>query len=238
MERAGATQNEKVLFYGKNIMKRVTLLAALLAGQAMLAGAAGAQENGYAVASDGMNWKSFHGQCWRTGYWTPALATEACDPDLMPKAAAPVVAPRVAEAAPAPAPKPVFERATFSVDVLFEFDKAVLKEEGQKQLDTLADQIRNVALDVVVGVGHADRIGHPDYNQKLSERRANAIKDYLMTKGIPANRLYAEGKGELQPVTGDKCRNMGKENKYNLKLINCLQPDRRVEIEVVGTRQK
>ncbi len=236
---AGGDHNNWVHFIRKNTMKRVTLLAGLFAGQAMLVGAASAQVNGYAVASDGSNWRSSYGQCWRAGYWTPALATEACDPDLVPKAAAPAPAPvAAAPVAPAPAAKPVFERATFSVDVLFEFDKAVLKEEGQRQLDALASQISAVQLDVVVAVGHADRIGGVKYNQKLSERRANAIKDYLVSKGIAANRVYAEGKGEAQPVTGDKCRKMGPENKRNTKLIACLQPDRRVEIEVVGTRQK
>jgi OOP family OmpA-OmpF porin len=93
-----------------------------------------------------------------------------------------------------------------------------------------------IKLEVVIAVGHADRIGDDKYNQALSERRAAAVKSYLVGKGIEANRVYAEGKGEKQPVTGDKCKNMGAENVKNKKLVECLQADRRVDIEVIGTK--
>jgi len=86
---------------------------------------------------------------------------------------------------------------------------------------------------VIIAVGHADRIGKDAYNQKLSERRAAAVKEYLVSKGIEANRVYTEGKGEKQPVTAGKC---GKSEKKTKALIECLQPDRRVEIEVIGTK--
>ena len=89
---------------------------------------------------------------------------------------------------------------------------------------------------MIIAVGHTDRIGSEAYNQKLSIRRAEAVKAYLISKGIQPNRVYTEGKGEKQPVTGDKCRNLGPENQGNKKLIACLQPDRRVDVEVVGTR--
>jgi OmpA-OmpF porin, OOP family len=222
---------------------RSILTAITLAGLAAAASTASAQADvsGY-VTSSGVTVKNAASNCWRAGYWTPALANAECDPDLVPKAAA--IAPPPPP--PAPAPKaaakpsaaPVFERATFSADVFFEFDKAVLRDEGRQQLDKLAGQIAGVNLEVTVIVGHADRIGGKAYNQKLSERRANAVKAYLASKGVPDNRIYAEGKGEAQPVTGNKCAKMGRESGRNAKLVACLQPDRRVEVEVVGTRQK
>jgi OOP family OmpA-OmpF porin len=94
-----------------------------------------------------------------------------------------------------------------------------------------------VKLETIIVTGHADRIGSSPYNQRLSARRAQSVKDYLVSKGFDASRIYAEGKGETQPVTGDKCRNMGPESRHNRKLIACLQPDRRVEIELIGTTQ-
>jgi OOP family OmpA-OmpF porin len=91
-----------------------------------------------------------------------------------------------------------------------------------------------VSVEVVIAIGHADRLGSDAYNQKLSVRRADAVKAYLASKGTAQNRVYTEGKGKKQPVSGDKCKAMG--NNRSPKLIECLQPDRRVEIEVIGTR--
>jgi OOP family OmpA-OmpF porin len=148
-------------------------------------------------------------------------------------APAPVVTPR--SEAPKPAPKPVAEKVTFSSDVLFDFDRAVIKPDGQQKLDELQGRMKGVSVEVVIAIGHADRIGGDAYNQKLSVRRADAVKAYLVSKGTEQNRVYTEGKGEKQPVSGDKCKGMGDDRK-NKKLIDCLQPDRRVEIEVIGTR--
>jgi OOP family OmpA-OmpF porin len=186
---------------------------------------------GYVIDQRGYVAKSGTGLCWRTGYWTPAMAIAECDPDLVkkeePKAAAPAAAPAAA------APKPAAKKVTLAADALFDFDKAVLRPEGQAKLDQLANDIKGIKLEVIIAVGHADRFGSDKYNQKLSERRAAAVKDYLVGKGVEANRVYAEGKGEKQPVTGDTC---GKSMKKTKKLIECLQPDRRVEIEVIGTK--
>jgi OOP family OmpA-OmpF porin len=135
------------------------------------------------------------------------------------------------------APKPVTQKVTLSADVLFEFDRYALKPEGKAKLDELVGQIKGIALEVIIAVGHTDRIGSEAYNQKLSVRRAESVKAYLVSKGIQPNRIYTEGKGEKQPVTGDKCKNMGPDNASNKKLVACLQPDRRVEVEVVGTKQ-
>jgi OmpA-OmpF porin, OOP family len=151
-------------------------------------------------------------------------------------APAPVPAPRQVEA-PKPPPKPVAEKVTFNADVLFDFDRAVIKPEGTAKLDELAGRIKGVNLEVVIAIGHADRIGSDTYNQRLSVRRAEAVKAYLVSKGTEQNRVYTEGKGEKQPVSGDKCKNMGKDHRSNKKLVDCLAPDRRVEIEVIGTKR-
>ena len=167
--------------------------------------------------------------CWRDGYWTPALAIAECDPDLVKKEAAP----EAKAAAPAVAAvKPVAEKITLAADALFDFDKAVLRDEGKAKLDDLASKAKILKIEVILAVGHADRIGKPAYNQKLSERRAAAVKDYLVSKGIETNRVYTEGKGSTQPVTKPgECK--GPKSK---KVIACLQPDRRVNIEVIGTK--
>ena len=126
---------------------------------------------------------------------------------------------------------------TFAADVLFDFDKAVVKPEGKSKLDDLANKVRDINLEVIIAIGHADTIGSAAYNQRLSVRRAEAIKAYMISKGIEANRIYTEGKGESQPVTAGKCKGMGRESRGNAKLVACLQPDRRTEIEVIGTRK-
>ena len=184
--------------------------------------------------------KSGSGLCWKTARWTPAMAIEACDPDLLKKEV-PVAAKSAAAKpapTPAPAPKPAAEKVTLSADTLFDFDKAVLHPEGKAVLDQLLVKVKDVKLEVIIAVGHADRIGTDKYNQKLSEARAASVKAYLVSKGLEPNRVYTEGKGKKQPVTGDKCNKMGKDHRSNKKLVACLQPDRRVEIEVIGTRQK
>jgi OOP family OmpA-OmpF porin len=154
-------------------------------------------------------------------------------PPPEPKPAPPPEKPK-----PAPEkPKPVAEKVTFAADVLFDFDRAVIKPEGKSKLDDLTSKIKGINLEVVIAIGHADVIGTTAYNQALSLRRAEAIKAYLISRGIEANRVYTEGKGESQPVTAGKCKNMGREHRSNQKLVDCLQPDRRTEIEVIGTRK-
>jgi OOP family OmpA-OmpF porin len=159
-------------------------------------------------------------------------------PAAPPPAPAPELKPAPPPPPPAPKPKPAAEKVTFAGTVHFDFDKAVLKPDGKATLDELANKIRSINLEVVIAIGHADVIGSDAYNQKLSVRRAEAIKAYLVSKGIEPNRIYTEGKGEKQPVTGDKCKKLGPEHRSNKKLVACLAPDRRVEIEVIGTRQQ
>ena len=137
-----------------------------------------------------------------------------------------------APAAPVAAPKPTGEKITVAADALFDFDKAVLRPEGKAKLDELVAKANAIKLEVILVVGHTDRLGSLKHNQGLSERRAAAVKTYLVSKGIEANRVYTEGKGPSQPVTGDKCKG----NVATKALIACLQPDRRADIEVIGTK--
>jgi OOP family OmpA-OmpF porin len=152
----------------------------------------------------------------------------APEPAPAPK---PVPAPELKPAPPpappkeAPKPKPVAEKVTFAADVLFDFDKAVIKPEGKAKLDDLATKVKGINLEVVIAIGHADSIGSDAYNQKLSVRRAEAVKAYLISKGIEPNRIYTEGKGEKQPVADNRTKDGRAKN-------------RRVEIEVIGTRQQ
>jgi OOP family OmpA-OmpF porin len=217
------------------------LIFSALAMAALMPVAAVAQSypnQGYWVDGSGrIVTSSTSGECWRTREWTPALAVEPCDPVIKRMSAAP--AEQVAQAAPAPVavPAPVVitpfpQRISFSADALFAFDKAALKPEGKTMLDDLAVQLKGVNYDTIEVTGHADRIGSAAYNQKLSERRANEVKSYLVEKSIPADRISASGLGETQPVTQlADCK-----GPLNAKRIACLQPDRRVDVEMKGTK--
>ena len=207
----------------------------------------------YLLDSQDVITRNNFGQCWRTGYWTVELAANtkvvgsefpagcACDGDLMPAGtctpkAAPVVQPAPAPVAPPP-PVPTSEKVTIPTDTLFAFDKAVLTPEGKDKLKTYADQLKALNLEAVVAVGHTDRIGTEKYNKTLSEKRAASVKTYLAELGVPADRIFTEGRGESQPTTGTQCDAKGKEGARNKSLIECLAPDRRVDIESVGTRR-
>lgn len=188
--------------------------------------------------------------CWRTGYWTPAAAETAtagqfpagcgCDGDIVPKAKCEAAAPEpVAPVVPAVDPiKPATplvqeEKVRLNADFLFDFDQALLKPEGRTALDNVAAQATNLKLEVVIVTGHTDRLGSVPYNQRLSERRAAAVKSYLVSKGIDSSLIYTEGKGKAQPVSGNQCDNI----RVRKQMVECLQQDRRVDIEMVGTRR-
>ena len=143
----------------------------------------------------------------------------------------------VAPVAPAPAPAPVVDtkRFTLKSDVLFAFNKSTLKPEGQQALDQLYSQLSSIDPKdgSVVVLGFADRIGQPAPNLALSQRRADSVRDYLVSKGIPADKITARGEGQANPVTGSTCATV----KPRAALIECLAPDRRVEIEVKGYKE-
>jgi OOP family OmpA-OmpF porin len=196
------------------------------------------------------NWRSGHGNmqwkignasalCWRTANWTPATAAPGCDGAIAPVAAAPApaaaVAPVTAPAAAPAAPKPAAPAApaagaaatkvTYAADAFFASNSAVLKAAGKAKLDDLVGKVKAINLEVIVAVGHTDSKGNDAANQKLSVRRAEAVKAYLVSKGIEKNRVYTEGKGSKQPVADNKTAEGRAKNN-------------RVEIEVVGTQKK
>ena len=165
-------------------------------------------------------------------YVAPAPAP-APPPAPMP---APMVVEKVAPVlvVPAPAPPPR-RRVSFSAESLFGFDQSAIKPDGRAALDRFAADTKGTQFDVITVEGHTDRLGSTAYNQRLSTQRAEAVKAYLVSAGgIDAGKLNAVAKGESEPVTkAADCKG----TKPSAKLILCLQPDRRVEIEVTGTRR-
>jgi OmpA-OmpF porin, OOP family len=236
------TQRGCGFFPKRRTMKKLNKVALLFAVAAM-ATAASAQTR--VAAADGGrridNWQNGSGElawkngtnqlCWRNANWTPATAAVGCDGALVPPpppapAPPPAAQPAPPAAAPAPAPAPqppAATKATYAADAFFDFDRAALKPEGRAKLDDLIGKVKGVNLEVIIAVGHTDSVGADAYNQKLSVRRAEAVKGYLVSKGIEKNRVYTEGKGEKQPVADNRTAEGRAKN-------------RRVEIEVVGTR--
>lgn len=230
-----------------------TLSKFVFAAAAVMTFSASAQTNiaaptpysAYVQDSRGVIARSGFGLCIHTGYWTPADAVAGCEGAIAPTVCTPPLvaigricmplpeeaatpAPRAATPAPTPAPRPsaspTSEKVTFQADALFDFDKSVLKPEGKAKIDDLASKLQSVNLEVIIAIGHTDSVGTDAYNQKLSERRANAVKAYMASKGIDGKRIFTEGKGEKQPVADNKTDAGRAQN-------------RRVEIEVVGTRK-
>jgi OOP family OmpA-OmpF porin len=220
-------------------IRRITLKklnkVAMLVASVLVAGAAGAQTIDNWRNASGEVWKNAAGECWRDASWTPATAAPGCDGAIVVQKQAPAPAPAPAPAAkpapapaaaakPAPAPQPpAASKVTYAADAFFDFNKAVLKPEGKTKLDDLVSKVKGINLEVIIAVGHTDSVGSDAYNQKLSVKRSEAVKAYLVSKGIEKNRVYTEGKGEKQPVADNKTKEGQAKN-------------RRVEIEVVGTR--
>ena len=217
-------------------MKKLNKVAILIATAAVTT-VVGAQEIHNWRSAAGDVWKNVDGQCWRDASWTPATAAPGCDGRLAaPKAAAPVaaaakapaaapIAAAPAAAAPAATPAAAPAKVAFAADAFFDFDKAVLKPEGKAKMDDLVSKVKGINLEVIIAVGHTDAVGADAYNQKLSVARSEAVKAYLVSKGIEKSRVYTEGKGEKSPVADNKTKEGRAKN-------------RRVEIELVGTRAK
>ncbi len=151
---------------------------------------------------------------------------------------APYVAPPKPAPAPAPAPPPPPPptKVAFSADALFDFDKAILKPAGKQALDAFAADLRGTDYDLIRVTGHSDRLGSHAYNMELSERRAEAVRDYLvMSANVPSGKIQTRGVDGNEPVTKPgECRGTG----GSRQMIACLQPDRRVEVEVTGTSKR
>ena len=190
--------------------------AILIASAVLASAAAGAQTiDNWRNAAGDLVWKNGTNEyCWRDANWTPATAAAGCDGAIVAK---PVAAPAPAAAPAAPA------KVTYAADAYFDFDKSVVKKEAKAKLDKLVDNSKTMNLEVMIAVGHTDSVGTDAYNQKLSVRRAEAVKTYLASKGVQKNRIYTEGKGEKQPVADNKTSAGRAKN-------------RRVEVEAVGTR--
>jgi OmpA-OmpF porin, OOP family len=219
--------------------KVAMLFAAVAISGAAMAGGSTVSNDNWRSGHNNLQWKNGDGTlCWRDASWTPATAAKGCDGAIAP------MAPKAATAAAAPAPAAVAPKAaapvaapvapvvvappaavkvTYAADAFFDTNKSVVKADGKAKLDDLAGKVKGINLEVIIAVGHTDSDASDAYNQKLSVSRAEAVKAYLVSKGIEKNRVYTEGKGEKQPVADNKT----KEGKAK---------NRRVEIEVVGTR--
>lgn len=231
----------------RNALKGFAVVAALVPAVAM----AQFKNEGYLTDTNGNVVKAVGNTvCVRTSAWTPALAAAAaackeCTPDLCPKppppppAAKPAPKPE-AKPAPKPAPKPVAQNVELKIELQgIAFNKVELTPDNKKELDAfLAKEVNPLMkapnkIGAVIITGHTDRIGSDKYNKKLSEKRALYAKDYIVGKGIDQKLVFWEGKGEAQPIPVTKfC-----DNKMKRKaLIDCLAPNRRVTVEVVGTK--
>jgi OOP family OmpA-OmpF porin len=210
---------------------KLSLLAVAVIGAQAIAQTPGIDTSGtvgYVIDQRANVAKSGFGLCWRTGYWTPAMAIPECDADLAKKAAATPA--QAAKAAPAVAAKRCDFTSVLGADATFKFNKADLTPAAKAQLDGVLGRLGACAkVDAVTVTGHSDRLGSEKYNNALSAKRAEAVKAYLAGKGVSG--VVAQGAGESQPLADVKCD----AKMSRAKQIACLAPNRRVVIEVMGT---
>jgi len=205
--------------------------------EAALAQARDINEHALLLDSRGAPVMSQFGLCWHTGFGPAPQWTRGCHAEVAPVAqyVAPV-------AMPAPAPEPVvlaaaaplavYEKVAFDANVLFDSDKSALRPAGRDTLDQFVSRIHGLDSRSIVAIGYADRMGSHDSNQALSERRVDAVKAYLVGKGIKAERVETSARGETAPTTSaGECKDA-----KNAKNVACMQPDRHVFIEISGTR--
>jgi OOP family OmpA-OmpF porin len=202
-------------------------MAGMLAGGLAVAHTGGKANIGYAGDSKGHLVTDNFGRCVRTGSWTPELALPECEGGAPKPAVAPAPKPEpVAVPPPAPAPVPVVETKTITLGAgaLFDVNSSTLKPAGQQSLDDMATRLKGLtSLEAITITGHTDNSGAAAYNQSLSERRAQAVKDYLVSKGVDAGKISAAGEGANRPVADNGNADGRAKN-------------RRVEIEVRGVR--
>ena len=226
-------------------MNKSLKLSALLATLLVSASAFAAQNEGYSV--DGQVTKVIrngYGECWRlpTTYDKARDGLVECGDREAPKPVVVVEAPKPApmpKPAPAPAPvapKTVIKSYTLSADGLFEFNSAVIAS-GKQELVALADSLKaDKMLKAVTVVGHTDYLGSDKYNQALSEKRANAVKDYFVAAGVAADKVAAMGKGESEAKLTAECT--AKKFKKRADLVACLAGDRRFEVQVESAKEE
>jgi OmpA-OmpF porin, OOP family len=178
------------------------------------------------------------GECWHMAFGPAPLWHADCHPMRPAQYVAPVTR---AEPAAAPAAAPlaaaaplvVYEKVAFDANVLFDSDKSSLRPMGREQLDQFVDKIHGLEAQDILAIGYADRMGSASENQVLSEERVDAVKAYLVTKGVAAERVRTSAFGETRPDTYlAECKDAN-----NAKNVACMQPDRHVFIEVSGTRK-
>lgn len=217
---------------------RIQLLNAFILTALAMSGTACANETnkeGYLTDTRGAVVRSGTGLCIHTGSWTQALAIEECDP--VAKKPAPTVAKEVPTQAPVPVvqKKTVFVPYALETEALFAYNKSELNEHGKQKLhDEIIGKMKEYPKDeVVVVTGYTDRIGSEKYNMELSQRRADAVKAYMVDQGIDGRRIETAAKGEADPIVS--CDNIkGKSNRNNKALIACLQPNRRIVLDLKG----
>jgi OOP family OmpA-OmpF porin len=222
-------------------------ISAAVLGLTVTAASAQVPDNdAYLFDTRGVVARSGHNLCWRTNQWTPAKAIADCDPDLVKKPEPPKPAPAPV-AAPAPAPAPVKPVAPppppppakcdfadhLQADATFAFGKSVLTAGAKKKLDAVVAKAGSCKqISAIRITGHTDRIGAEASNQKLSAQRAAAVKAYLESKGVKAATFDAVGAGESQPLPNVTCA----DKLPKAKLAKCLAPNRRVVVELQGTK--
>ena len=190
-------------------MKKTLALGAAMAALLATSGMASAADVfPYVKNNYGITVMNSYDLCWRTGFWTPALAEGIeCDGDIANSG-----------------------KIVLAADTLFDLNSAKVKPEGVKMLNELVARMSGLNVDVVMATGYTDITGPASFNQTLSERRAEAVKSYMVAQGVPADKIQTEGKASLDPVV--TCEQTGTKAEY----IACLAPNRRAVVEVVGTR--
>ena len=222
--------------------KQISLAVACALALGFASGAARAQNNTGTphdkelwTNPNNIVWKSANGLCWQSPYGPPPPYGE-CNPAPVAQYVAPPPPPAPVVVAAAP-PQAVYERVQFNTNVLFDFDKSVLRPEGRDALDSFVSSIQGIGGGSIAAVGYADRFGTNPYNQALSERRVATVKAYLISKGVEPSwgQVRTSAKGETEPTTAPgQCTG----GTPNASTIACLQPDRHVFVEITGQRLK